>query len=61
MTHNKKKLNVPLWVCACLAGGICGALNTYVLTSLTYLPISGMAISLVLAVLSYVFGDSESE
>lgn len=57
MTHNKKKLNVPLWVCACLAGGICGALNTYVLTSLTYLPISGMAISLVLAVLSYVFGD----
>jgi SSS family solute:Na+ symporter len=57
MTHKKKRLNVPLWVSACLIGGICGALNTYVLTSLTYLPISGMAISLVLAVLSYVFGD----
>jgi SSS family solute:Na+ symporter len=57
ITHKKKKLNVLLWVCACLVGGICGALNTYALTSLTYLPISGMALSLVLAVLSYICGD----
>jgi SSS family solute:Na+ symporter len=59
MTHKKKKLNVPLWVCGCLIGGICGALNTYVLTSLTYLPITGMALSLVFSILSYLCGREQ--
>ncbi|MDD6327865.1 MAG: hypothetical protein PUA62_05385 [Lachnospiraceae bacterium] len=56
LTAKKKKLCIPLWILAVVCGGLCGALNTYVWKDLSYLPITGMGISLVLAVLSYVFG-----
>ncbi|MDO5128249.1 MAG: sodium:solute symporter family protein [Eubacteriales bacterium] len=56
LTAKKKKLYIPLWILAVVCGGLCGALNTYVWKDLSYLPITGMGISLVLAVLSYVFG-----
>ena len=56
MVHGKKQINLPLWIAAVLAGGICGALNTYVFPELVYLPISGMAVSLVLSLISVVAG-----
>lgn len=61
MSHGKKKVHVALWILAVVAGGTCGAINTYVLPELTYLPITGMAISLVLGVLSYVCGKEKTE
>lgn len=61
MAHKKKKINIYLWLLAVVAGGTCGAITTYVNTSLTYLPITGMAISLVLAILSYVAGKNKVE
>ncbi|MGN0368374.1 MAG: sodium:solute symporter [Wujia sp.] len=61
MSHGKKRVHVLLWILAVVAGGACGAINTYVLPELTYLPITGMAISLVLGVLSYVCGKEKTE
>ena len=68
MFHKKTSINVPLWIIASLAGGICGGLNTYIFTDLIYLPIIGMALSLIFSLLSVVFGskidiinDSDSE
>lgn len=61
MVHGKKKVNLPLWIAAVLAGGICGALNTYVMPEMVYLPISGMAASLVLSLLSVVAGKKTEQ
>lgn len=58
LTFKKKKVNVPLWLAAVICGGACGALNTYVWKDLVYLPITGMAISLVLSLAAYAFGTS---
>ena len=67
LTHGKRKLCIPVWLLAVVSGGVCGAISTYggyISDSLTtntfvasYLPITGMGISLVLAVLSVVFGS----
>lgn len=61
MAGKKKKLCIPLWILAVVCGGTCGALNTYVWKDLVYLPITGMGISLVFAVLSYVLGTKRVE
>lgn len=58
LTYKKKKICVPVWIAAVLCGGLCGALNTYVWKDLVYLPITGMAISLVLSLLAFKLGKS---
>lgn len=57
LCKDKKKLNVPLWVIATLAGGICGAISTYIKPELTYLPITGMGLSLIFSLLSLAFSS----
>ncbi|MGN0435248.1 MAG: sodium:solute symporter, partial [Wujia sp.] len=52
MSHKTRKLNIPLWILAILAGGICGAINTYIFPKLIYLPITGMGLSLIFSLLS---------
>lgn len=61
LTHKKYKLNVPIWIIATLIGGTCGAISTYVNPSLTYLPITGMALSLICSLLSIFFGCKINE
>lgn len=57
LTHKKVKPNTILWITATLAGGICGALNTYILKDMIYLPITGMGLSLIFSLLSIAFGS----
>lgn len=58
LTYKKKRICVPVWIAAVLCGGLCGALNTYVLKDLVYLPITGMGISLVLSLLAFKMGKA---
>lgn len=61
MAYKKRSIVKPLWIVAVLGGGICGFINTYVDASLVYLPITGMAISLVLSLASVALGKSINE
>lgn len=56
LSYKKRKLVLPVWLLAVVAGGACGFVSTYINTELTNLPLLGMGISLVISLLAVMLG-----
>jgi SSS family solute:Na+ symporter len=52
LCHGRRKIRPAIWVLAVLCGGVCGAITTYTPYGFYELPLIGMGISLVVALLS---------
>lgn len=61
LCHGKKEIRQTVWVIAVICGGACGAVTTYTSLGFYELPLIGMGISLIVALLSVKWTKSKKE
>lgn len=59
MSHKRRRINRKIWFIAVISGGLLGFIHSYLMIGPEYLPMLGMALSLVLSILSVLQSSKE--
>ncbi len=59
MSHKKRRINRKIWFAAVIVGGLMGIMHSYLMIGPEYLPLLGMALSLILSLVSVLQSSKE--